>query len=61
MTYLWDFRSQTIAGPGPTPGLGWPEWPGFYWSSIWPSAPQCVWAPGTFCFEEGCVSACHQK
>ena len=30
MTYLWDFRSQTIAGPGPTPGLGWPEWPGFY-------------------------------
>jgi len=25
MTYLWDFRSQSIEGPGPTPGLGWPE------------------------------------
>jgi len=30
MTYLWDFRSQSIAGPGPTPGLGCPEWPGSY-------------------------------
>ena len=56
MTYLWDFRSQSIAGPGPTPG---PGWPASYWSPIWPSTSQCVWEPGMFYCQEGCqLPAC---